>query len=174
MNEEIHDSSNIPLCISSPNDTTYYINLENNRRRFTVLEGKNRIAMSVRRVSGAVTPSGMSLCLATCFSPDGRSGRCSRSRGGRACEGCSPYICQLSSGKEQRNGPGAQGLLSPTVGGGVGVGCLRKEESPSLPKPSVWVESCPLIPPHSSPGCSQTRGFIAFIRFKKCRTHGLQ
>lgn len=90
MNEEIHDSSNIPLCISSQNDTTYYINLENNRRRFTVLEGKNRIAMSVRRVLGAVTPSGMSPCLATCFSPDGRSGRCSRSRGGRACEGAAP------------------------------------------------------------------------------------
>lgn len=40
MNEEIHDSSNIPLCISSQNDTAYYINLENNRRRFTVLEEK--------------------------------------------------------------------------------------------------------------------------------------
>lgn len=39
MNEEIHDSSNIPLCISSQNDTAYYINLENNRR-FTELEKK--------------------------------------------------------------------------------------------------------------------------------------
>lgn len=55
----------------------------------------------------------------------------------------------------------------------MGVGCLRKEESPSLPKPSVWVESCPLIPPHSSPGCSQTGGFVAVIRFEKFRTHGL-
>lgn len=40
MNEEIHDSPNIPLCISSQNDTSYYVELENNRRRFTVLEGK--------------------------------------------------------------------------------------------------------------------------------------
>lgn len=38
--KEIHDSSNIPLCISSQNDTAYYINLENNRRKFTVLGKK--------------------------------------------------------------------------------------------------------------------------------------
>lgn len=39
MNEEIHGSSNI-LCISSKNDRAYCINLENNRRRFTMLEEK--------------------------------------------------------------------------------------------------------------------------------------
>lgn len=41
MNEEIHDSSNILFCISSQNDTAYYISLENNTRRFTALEGKS-------------------------------------------------------------------------------------------------------------------------------------
>ena len=43
MNEESHDSSNIPLCISSQNDTAYYINLENNRR-FTKLEKKRKLS----------------------------------------------------------------------------------------------------------------------------------
>lgn len=37
MNEEIHVFFNIPLCMSSQNDTAYLIKLENSRRRFTVL-----------------------------------------------------------------------------------------------------------------------------------------
>lgn len=36
MNEEIHESFNMPLCISSQNGTAYYIKLGKNRRRFTV------------------------------------------------------------------------------------------------------------------------------------------
>lgn len=39
MNEEIHDSPNIPLCISSQSDTAYYIKLEKNTR-FTASEEK--------------------------------------------------------------------------------------------------------------------------------------
>lgn len=57
MNEEIHDSSNILFCISSQNDTAYYISLENNTRRFTALEGKSCVALSLRRDLGTVTPT---------------------------------------------------------------------------------------------------------------------
>lgn len=52
--------------------------------------------------------------------------------------------------------------------GGVGMGYLRKEKSPGLPKPSVWVESCPLIthlPPHSSPGRAPDQRIHSFLRF---------
>lgn len=57
MNEEIHASSNIPLCISSQNDTAYYINLENNRR-FTYSEGEKMLSSSESEKGlGSVTPT---------------------------------------------------------------------------------------------------------------------
>ena len=57
MNEEIHASSNIPLCISSQNDTAYYINLENNRR-FTDSEGEKMLSSSESEKGlGSVTPT---------------------------------------------------------------------------------------------------------------------
>lgn len=54
--------------------------------------------------------------------------------------------------------------------GSVGVGCRKKEKSPGLPKPSVWVESRPLIihlPPHSSPGHSPDQRIPSFHQILK-------
>lgn len=145
MNEEIHDSSNIPLCISSQNDTTYYINLESDRRRFTVL-GKMSSSKECQKGLGHSYPP----------------------QRGAWRRGQPP---QLPAELRKRAGKWARGPGTSVPHGGrgnVGVGCLKKEKSPGLPKPSVWVESRPLIihlhlTPHLD--THQTRGFIAFIRF---------
>lgn len=71
MNEEIHDSSNILLCISSQNDTTYYINVENKRRRFTAMEGKRLSNNECEKGVGSSDPRqnfSLPLCLPrTCW-----------------------------------------------------------------------------------------------------------
>lgn len=69
--------------------------------------GKCQVARSVRRVSGTVT----------------------HRRGGPG-EGGNPHNSQLSFGKEQGNGRGAQVLLSPMVGGGMLEWAVSKRKSP--------------------------------------------
>ena len=70
MNEKIHASSNIPLCISSQNDTAYYINLENNRR-FTDLEGEKKMLSrnESEKGLGSVTPTLNFSCVSAGFFP---------------------------------------------------------------------------------------------------------
>lgn len=92
MNEEIHDSSNIPLCISSQNDTAYYINLENNRRRFTVLEEKKQLSSNESEKGlGSSDPKRTSPCLSACFLPGGWSRVCTHS-GERLARGAFPNL----------------------------------------------------------------------------------
>lgn len=74
-------------------------------------------------------------------------------------------------------GPGAS--VPPYAGGGAGVGGLRKEKPPGLPKPSVpgGERPCTWPSPHLSPTSlltwmlTWTRGFVPFITSPKFRTH---
>lgn len=75
MNEEIHDSSNTLLCISSQNDTSHFINLENNRRRFTAMEGEKLSNNECEKGLGSSDPrQNFSLPLLATHLPGGEAG----------------------------------------------------------------------------------------------------
>lgn len=160
MNEKIHGSSNIPLCISSQNDTAYY-KLENNRMRFTVLEGKKKQLSSDESEKGLGSSDhkqNFSLPLCLLLSQVEGTGI--------------EWLHPLSLPPELRDSLCAQkwGILVDLCAvlsrGRCGSGALLEREAvfphgvKALPGTSVWAESCaaystlssPQSSPESSPG----------------------